>query len=291
MKRLILTLLAAAMVFSLAACGIVNPGGNEPSVPADGWAAEYTILIGGSDEWTPFAGKSGVIFANSDDKVIDVSDDGTTVEFTGKKVGESVITATFDGTESKAIVRVRATETSGEDLLKWKRPESLYVKYIGDPYSLTPDVPDVKYYTGYGKEIEIISHSSEFGQYYHDNPLYISFFGPSSSNSFSCNDNGDWYWGDPYDFKWERADNAYYSLYWGDERGSESSEHGPGGSLFFPLNAFARALPPGAVLFGGSIAEFRTSKHETILGVNCDVFEIEGNTFYVDPKNHYTLKV
>ena len=138
MRKIVSFLLAAVMVFSLAACGSANPGGNEPSAPPEGWAAEYTILVGGSDEWTPFPGKSGVVFANSDDKVIDVSDDDKTIEFTGEKVGEAVITATLNGTESKALVRVRAAET-GEDLLKWRLPKALYLKaqsndlYCGEP--------------------------------------------------------------------------------------------------------------------------------------------------------------
>jgi hypothetical protein len=134
MKKILLFLLAAVMVLSLAACGennstpsgdTGNTSGNEPSAPPDGWATEYTILIGGSDEWTPFAGKSGVTFASSDDKVIDVSDDGTTVEFTGKKGGEAVITAIFDGPESKAIVRVRAAQAETDqnvDPIGWPDP-------------------------------------------------------------------------------------------------------------------------------------------------------------------------
>ena len=109
MKRFLLIAIAVVMVFSLTACG----DGNK-NKPPEGYDKEFTIYINGSDEWTPFAGKSGVSFTVSDDKVISVSDDGTKVEFTGKQIGESVITATLDGVECKAEVEVRIAEASQE---------------------------------------------------------------------------------------------------------------------------------------------------------------------------------
>jgi hypothetical protein len=294
MKRLLIILLAVALLFSLAACGIVNPVGNEPSAPPDGWAAEYTILVGGSDEWTPFSGKSDVTFANSDDKVIDVSDNGKTIEFTGKKVGEAIITATLDGTESKVLVRVRAAE-SGEDLLKLKQPKTLYVKYLPPDFLYEsegvtfPGTPCETYYTG--GEYELIYSDGRSGEA----RTWIDYGSESLSQYY-------WYDFDIEEYHWSEGGPG-----WGDRSGSYDGddvvggrelgsywgeENNPGGMVFNPINAFALAVfRAKGTLTDVSVKEYRTNKHETILGVNCDVFEIKGATFYVDPKNHYTLKV
>jgi hypothetical protein len=146
MKKLLLFLLAAVMMCSLAACGTGNGNGNggEASEPPEGWAAEYTILVGGSDEWTPYSGKGGVTFSNANNKVIDGSDDGTTIEFTGKEVGEAVITAALDGKESNALVRVRVAQVgaSSEETtpppMAW--PGSPVVRFTPEPnfaYNIT----------------------------------------------------------------------------------------------------------------------------------------------------------
>jgi uncharacterized lipoprotein YehR (DUF1307 family) len=114
MKKLILFLLAAVMVISLAACGNNGNNGNNggTSQSPNGVDKEFTIYVNSKDDWTPFIGKSGVTFTNSNNDVLDISDNGTKVEFIGKIVGESRITATYDGNESKALVKVRAIETT-----------------------------------------------------------------------------------------------------------------------------------------------------------------------------------
>jgi hypothetical protein len=93
LKKWIALLIAALMMFSLTACG-------------EKYDKEFTILVGGSGEWTPFENASGVTFANSDSKAVSVEDDGETVTFTGLAVGKSVITATYDGKTIKALVKV-----------------------------------------------------------------------------------------------------------------------------------------------------------------------------------------
>jgi hypothetical protein len=147
MKKFLACLLAAGMMLSLAACSSPklmvqaavrealgagasdeNGGGTSVSAAADrddpddtdaansgDYDATYTIYIDGADEWTPFPGSSGVTFAHSEESVLDVSDDGAKIAFTGKQVGESVITATLDGKEAKALVRVRAREAGSGD--------------------------------------------------------------------------------------------------------------------------------------------------------------------------------
>ena len=114
MKKLILLLLAAAMVFSLAACGEKNASTtndkSNSSVTNETYDKEFTILVGGKGEWTPFEGGTLVDFSNSDGIVLGIADNGIAVEFTGKSIGESTITATFNGEQRKALVRVRAVE-------------------------------------------------------------------------------------------------------------------------------------------------------------------------------------
>jgi hypothetical protein len=301
MRKILTFLLATVMVFSLAACGVANSGGEEPSAPADGWAAEYTILIGGSDEWTPFAGKSGVTFANSDDKVIDVSDDGTTVEFAGKKVGESVITATLDGTESKAIVRVRAVQ-AGEDLLKWRLPKSLYLKAISNDLYLGE--PREFYWTG--GEFEFIywedpgDESVRIGIQYGSASLYQYYWYLFDSAE------PEYIWADPGQGWGDDILNDDYLFSYGSViptlTGGLEKNHG--GDVFRPLNDFAFAAKADhGFIADPDISKYRTGRHETVLGINCDVFEItedikpgnyvavpKGTLYYVDPATHYTLK-
>jgi uncharacterized lipoprotein YehR (DUF1307 family) len=295
MKKLFLLLLAAVMVFSLAACGTANTGSNnEPSAPPEGWAKEFTVYIGGSDEWTPYAGKSGVTFANSDKKVLEISDNGAKVEFTGLIAGDSVITATLDETESKALVHVRAVEV-GEDLLKWRMPKTLYVKYEGFFYDYTNDTyfADVgeNYYTG--GEYEMIFPDTKSGEIrtwirYESESLYRYY-------SYSI---------DSEEYKW---DDEYNSSGWGDRSGAYDGDNvvggretasywdedtNPGGRIFYPLNAFAYSLLSSTGQIYQTITQYRQSgQNETILGVNCEVFVVDGVTYYVDPNTHYTLKL
>lgn len=110
MRKWIALLLSALMLFSLTACDGGSGGGGTSTEPPDGYDAEFTIYVNGSEEWTPFPGKSNVTFAVSDDKVISCDESGSKISFTGKQVGESTITATLDGTECKALVKVREME-------------------------------------------------------------------------------------------------------------------------------------------------------------------------------------
>jgi hypothetical protein len=150
MKKFLACLLAAGMMLSLASCsspkqmvqnavrealgaGASSEKGGGTAVSAaadrddpddadtantDDYDATYTIYIDGADEWTPFPGSSGVAFAQSEESVLDVSDDGEKIAFTGKQVGESVIAATLDGKEAKALVRVRAREAGSGWILR-----------------------------------------------------------------------------------------------------------------------------------------------------------------------------
>ena len=82
-----------------------NPTGGETVV-----SDTFNIYVFGKESWTPFAGKSGVSFSNSDNNVLSITDNGTKVEFTGKQVGNSTITATLGDETKKALVKVRAAQ-------------------------------------------------------------------------------------------------------------------------------------------------------------------------------------
>ena len=77
--------------------------------------AEFSIKVRQSDEWTPFRGDNGVTFSNSNSSVISVSDNGTTVTFTGIKAGNSTITAKHNNQVATAIVTVTDDNGGGED--------------------------------------------------------------------------------------------------------------------------------------------------------------------------------
>jgi len=117
--RVMALLVSFVFVCSFAACdgnsnsgNSGNNGGSTTPTPPEGWAEEFLIYVNGSDDWTPFPGKSGVTFSNSDNGVLNVTNNGIKVEFVGKVVGESVITATHENTEKKALVKVRAMENN-----------------------------------------------------------------------------------------------------------------------------------------------------------------------------------
>jgi len=100
----------------------------------DGEDTEFLIYVFGKDSWTPFAGKTGVTFTNSNNDVLTVTDNGTKVEFTGKAVGESTITAKFENQTLKAVVKVRATETEeGKKYITYNQPvNAYYMEYTED---------------------------------------------------------------------------------------------------------------------------------------------------------------
>jgi len=134
---------ALALVLLLTACGANTPpdGGNGPPgasqqeqdnsaeddpVPK-GVDAEYEIFVNGVEEWRPFPGKSGVTFSVSDTYVIACRETSSTISFTGKQVGRSTITATLDGVEKIATVKVkRMVEKEERYYITYKEPISHY---------------------------------------------------------------------------------------------------------------------------------------------------------------------
>ena len=317
MKKLFALFLALVLVLSFAACGI-NPtfGGMNGDNPPDGGNdnpgasqqeqdkstkdnpvpegndAEFTIYVNGSEEWTPFSGKSGVTFSVADENLISVSDNGKKISFTGKQVGETVITATLDGAACEALVRVRAMKTNdGSVALKFVRPERYYAQYSDT--ANYPEVPHTKYFVD-------DTAASSYPIYGYDEYGLMGgeYDTPEISAYLEVGDGG----------------SSYY-MYW--QVNERSKEHkswetallGPvvytygglpetaGGDFFYPLNEFAEAI----IVHAGhnDIRPYLVEgEHDTILGIECDVYYVEGNTaipanqkFWVDPETHNTLRI
>ncbi len=73
MKRISALLLAALLLFILAACG-------EGSGKHD---KTFTIIVGGEDVWTPFDGDSAITFENEKDDIIELTSEGGKAAFKG----------------------------------------------------------------------------------------------------------------------------------------------------------------------------------------------------------------
>ncbi|MBQ9996443.1 MAG: tetratricopeptide repeat protein [Clostridia bacterium] len=67
----------------------------------------YSIAIGEQGIWTPFASAKKVDFTLSDSEILTMSANGATVDFTGQKKGQSVITAKADGQTATACITVK----------------------------------------------------------------------------------------------------------------------------------------------------------------------------------------
>jgi hypothetical protein len=187
-----------------------------------------------------------------------------------------------------------ADSEAGEDLLKWRQPKTLYVKYRVSGYEveegMLPEIINETYYTG--NEYETITQE----EYYAGNKLIITQTNYGSKDCFALrhwdHDHEEYYWtaGEGWGDRAGRYDGD--QLIGGRELSRWWDEDiSPGGAVFRPLNIFAYVL---FRKIGNRrkihIAEYRTGKHETILGINCDVFTVDGATFWVDPATHYTLK-
>lgn len=289
MKKMLALALALMMALSLAACG--NPGGGGGSAPgngsdpAEGYDAEYTIYVNGSDEWTPFAGKSGVSFSVSDDTVISASDNGTKSEFTGKQVGESVITAALDGAESKALVRVRAMEQGenedGAVPLIRELPDSYYIAY---------ETPDTLKYTGTSYEVFTGDSYSYFCNQ-KDGDGYMP--GTEHYTPFGYYQSGYGEWSDCTDASTYGIDSAKKFERWRTEED---------GMIWGTLCAFRTAVINNQI--SGTTKPWDISglrkgtETEVIAGIECEIYEVEDKTwnedvictYWVEPTYHFCLK-
>lgn len=287
MKKLSMFLLACILALSLTACGGgggggggsgPGGGGQSPSDPADdpgggstpgeGYDAEYTIYVNGSDEWTPFAGKSGVSFSVSDDKVISTSDNGTEIEFTGKQVGESVITAALDSTESKALVRVREMEREVNSVkvpLILDLPGSYYIEYQG---AESEHITTTCLTSG--------SHANKY--FDEDEARYgwnIDYFTPSSNYI---------YW-EGYGWMDTTEDGG-----WTSGKFTNWLTEGENPMFYGDLTIFRQVMLADGTFASEDISRFDTGETETIAGVECKIYEYHSMKYWVEPTYHFCLQ-
>lgn len=259
MRKWIALLLSALMLFSLTACDGGSGGGGTSTEPPDGYDAEFTIYVNGAEEWTPFPGKSDVTFAVSDDKVISCDESGSKISFTGKQVGESTITATLDGTESKALVKVR--EMEGEINYIYNPPNDNYcieITYTGADGEKYTDA-----FAKIGSEEAVKYESSD----------WQAFWNTASSTCHTV-----------VDGKW--IEDVYDSVYTFEETGWDSP--------LSDFNEFVEKLNQAGV-GNDKLSEFYVDT-EKVCDIDCWVFDTKGWNnqyvkFWVDPSNGFALKM
>ena len=252
--------------------------------PTGGEDVEFTIYVFGKDSWTPFAGKTGVSFSNSDNDVLSITDNGTKVEFTGKQVGNSTITATFGEQTLKALVRVRGME-GGK-------------KYI------TYNKPVTAYYIEYTEDGESKFEAYENKEYCHSFDDYYIYIG-SEEIEYSWAGNNHWYkhTGDPVQVgSWLSGGYKNYEYPLGDFAAYVSERVQGGGFMRFisgPNYLPDIALYPDVYKMPNNtdVTEFYI-KSEKVCDIMCDVYKDSQNssmgtetfTFWVDPATGLTLK-
>lgn len=273
MRKWFAILLSLLMLFSLAACGEDSGGsggGSGGTEPPEGYDAEYTVVIDGSDSWTPFEDGSGVTFVSGDGGVISTSDDGKTVTFTGLAVGETTITASSGDQTAKALVKVVKRSASESDGGGDDDAEFTGV-YRYDPPTDNFCI-EIKY-TENGE-----NHTNTYGKIGSEE---AGIYGQSDWQEFCNVSTGSYY--TVVDGKW------YEDVNWGFDTFEELGHHEP----ITSFNEFVELLKQMG--FGNEkISDFYIGT-ETVCGIDCWIFDTDGwngqyAKYWVDPANGCALK-
>ena len=257
----------------------------------DGEDTEFLIYVFGKDSWTPFAGKTGVTFTNSNNDVLTITDNGTKVEFTGKAVGESTITAKFENQTLKAVVKVRATEVvEGKKYITYKQPvTAYYMEYTeaGKIYAKAyenKERADVAYYNDSDGEYYTIQYRQPNGLWLSYSSLYPNTWLKQNSLDGFGSDAEDWV------DKWsvlEEYPMGYFAAWvstWGDD-----------GYTYFNREADIKyVVEKGGVLPDNTEVTQFYVRNEKFINIDCAVFQENHagkiNTFWVDLSTGFTLK-
>ena len=230
----------------------------------------FTIYISGSEEWTPFPGESDVFFAVGDEEIVSISEDGTTVTFTGEQVGETILGAGVGEEERLALVRVRAMD-GGEIDYRYAPPEDNY--YIAFEHIYEDGDVDSEVFARIGRQY----------MYSYDTTYSFSFVDFGAEASYDREPGGLW-----------RHDPEGLGL---DMEGDWSKPP-------LPLSAMEEFFMDTFYALGGDVsrlAEYYVG-NETLYpapyestGINCWVFDISGFNgnylkFWIDPSNGCCLK-
>ena len=267
MKRWIALLLSALMLFSLTAC-------DEDKEKYD---EEYEIFVNGSEEWHPFPGKTNVEFSVSDEYVIACQTTPSKISFTGKQVGKSVITATVDGEEKKALVEVKRMVAKDEEIV---------INYAYNP-------PQNNYYLRTEDEdgtVEAVGRiDSIFAQHYSDDFTFFYLYYSDETRMQYEYDTSKQIWQMYMDSRPD-AEDSYeeFQKY----KTSNGADTGMVIDLFETI--FMRYFRQYG-LDESRLVEYYIGT-ETVLGVECWVFDAKGlngieGKYWVDPSNGCTLKL
>jgi len=239
----------------------------------DGYEMEevFTIYVNGSEEWTPYPGKSDVFFAVFDEEIVSISDDGTTVRFTGEQVGETMLGARVGEVDLFALVRVRAMD-GGEINYVYAPPEDHY--YIVFEHHTDGQVTTEEVVARIGRQYTW-SYDTSYGFYFADF---------NSMNAYNRLPDGPWVLDD----------------YEGLRPDAETNHNGDP----LPLSAMEEFFMETFYALGGDVS--RLSEYyignETLYpapyestGIDCWVFDIRGFNgnylkFWIDPSNGCCLK-
>ena len=292
MRKWIALLLSALMLFSLTACDLGSGGdsdlsgtntppqtddnsgggtnsGSETNKPPEGYDAEFTIYVNGTEEWTPFPEKKGTEFVAEDEDIVSLSDNGTTVTITGTQIGDTEIGAMLDDKVVLAIVHVRAM--GGDINYKYNPPTDNY--YIA--FENIDGDGDVN--------SEVVAHIGRQHMYSYDTTYAYHFVDFEKQKSYDRDPNGSWM-SDP------------------EGLGLDMEDDWSGAPL--PLSAMEEYFMDTLYALGGDasrLAEYYVGT-ETLYpapyentGIKCWVFDtagFNGNNlkFWIDPSNGCCLK-
>jgi hypothetical protein len=248
----------------------------------DGEDTEFLLYVFGKDSWTPFAGKTGVTFTNSNNDVLTVTDNGTKVEFTGKAVGESTITAKFENQTLKAVVKVRATETEEGK------------KYI------TYNQPVTAYYMEYTEDDEDMFVAYENKEYCYSFQDFYKYIG-SEEIEYTWTGNNTWYkhTGDPeHEGSWLSKEYKEYEYPLGNFAAYVSYYKGTTTFYKYGLSLSDIVASDDIVApVNTDVTQFYL-RSEKVMDIMCDVYKdsqtgsggTETWTWWVDPATGFTLK-
>lgn len=293
MRKIVSLALSLLLLLSLAACGGGGSGGGggggsggtapgNSTTPPEGSDAAYTIVIDGSDSWTPFESGSGVTFANSKADVISISDDGKTVTFVGLTVGEAEITATFGSDTAKALVKVVKRTSSGSNTADEITDPPKETKDT-TPLPLIQDLPG-SYYIEYADE---------------DGDVVTGAKGCFTGRDYACS-----YYIDDENDSYPGWNGVYNSLsddlvYW-EGYGWQDHDQGEGWAADnfttdVEDNAYYQTLCSFRYIIlelrdADDISYYDTGRSEHIAGIECEIYEVHHNLYWVEPTYHFALK-
>ncbi len=263
MKRISALLLAALLLFILAACG-------EDSGKHD---KTFTIIVGGEDVWTPFDGNSAITFENEKDDIIELTSEGGKAAFKGLVAGESVITAK-KGEESKtALVKVVSAAQGSEGKPNGGKLTEAFFNPPNAGYLKLTEKEDGEIYRHVTVALLDGNYSLMTENVWDGGRIEKEHTSAETKTHYVGGDDGVWYINQDYDGTLTEDKLVRELTVWLDTF-YEETEH-DGYSLRIKTHYVGM---------------------ETLCNVACDVYEIKDNgfgvykKFWIDPQNGATLK-